>query len=103
MKEQYDDRQGYCRMLGHTLSFRYCRVMNTGLPCHNILNCWFERFDVETFVGENYSQRELRDIFKPPKMKIAAIAEVVNKVSGTGSAEPVDVMKKGDDKGEETG
>jgi hypothetical protein len=28
---------------------------------------------------------------------------VVNKVSGTGSAEPVDVMKKGDDKGEETG
>jgi len=97
MKEQYDEKQGYCRMLGHTLSFRYCRAMNSGLPCHNILNCWFERFDIETFVAENYSKEELQDIFKPPKMKIARMVEVVEKVTGAESDETVDLKKRDDD------
>jgi hypothetical protein len=101
MKEQYDAKEGYCRMLGHTLSFRYCRAMNTGLPCHNILNCWFERFDIETFIAENYSEEELRDIFKPPKMKIATMVEVIDKVANAETAEPVETMKRGGANGEE--
>ncbi len=80
MKEQYDEKTGYCRMLGHTLAFRYCRVMNEGIPCHNILNCWYERFEVEAFVAENYSKEEQQTIFKPPKMKITALAEAVDRV-----------------------
>jgi len=83
-------------MLGHTLSFRYCRTMNTGLPCHNILNCWFERFDIETFIAENYSEEELQDIFKPPKMKIATMVEVVAKVTRAENDETVDSTKRGD-------
>ena len=80
MKEQYDDKNGYCRMLGHTLSFRYCRALGMeGEPCHNILNCWFERFDVERFMGENYSEEEIEGIFKPPKTRISALAEIANK------------------------
>jgi hypothetical protein len=101
MKEQYDTREGYCRMLGHILSFRYCRVMNTGLPCHNILNCWFERFDVETFVAENYSEEELQNIFKPPKMKIATMIEVVGKATGRETAAPAQMTKKGNGNGGE--
>jgi len=80
MKEQYDEKNGYCRMLGHTLAFRYCRTMQSGLPCHNILNCWFERFDIEAFVSAYYSEEELQEIFQPPKMKIATMAEVIDKV-----------------------
>lgn len=86
-------------MLGHTLSFSYCRAMNSGLPCHNILNCWFERFDIETFITENYSKKELQDIFKPPKMKIATMFEVVDRVTGTGSDETVDSTRRDDGKG----
>ena len=80
MKEQYDKKNGYCRMLGHTLGFRYCRTMNEGLPCHNILNCWFERFDIKSFMSAHYSEEELQAVFQPPKMKIAAMVEVINKV-----------------------
>ena len=101
MKEQYDEKEGYCRMLGHTLSFRYCRAMSAGLPCHNILNCWFERFDIETFVTENYTKEELRDIFKPPKTKIATMFEVIDRVTATGSDKTVDSTKSDDDNGEE--
>jgi hypothetical protein len=81
MKEQYDDKSGYCRMLGPTLGFNYCRRMQEGLPCYNILNCWFERFPVEEFIGENYSTEEQKLIFKPPKKKLDALAEVLNNVS----------------------
>jgi len=67
-------------MLGHTLAFRYCRTMNSGLPCHNILNCWFERFDIKAFMSAHYSEEELKTIFQQPKMKIATMLEVINKV-----------------------
>jgi len=90
-------------MLGHTLGFRFCRTMNGGLPCHNILNCWFERFGVEAFIAENYSKEELQAIFKPPKMKIATMVEVLDKVIKPETAEGVDVTEKGNRNGEERG
>jgi len=80
MKEQYDEKSGYCRMLGHTLGFNYCRIMREGLPCHNILNCWFERFPVQEFIRENYSAEEQQAIFQPPRMKLETLSEVLSKV-----------------------
>ena len=79
MKDQYDEKQGYCRMLGHTLGFRYCRTMNSGLPCHNILNCWFERLDIKKFVAENYSKQEQELIFSPPRTRLDALLELAGK------------------------
>lgn len=43
-----------CRRLGHEVSFQYCREEGKTRPCHLILNCWWERFDVRSFVRENY-------------------------------------------------
>ena len=79
MKDQYDDKSGYCRILGHTLGFNYCRIMQEGLPCHNILNCWFERFPVETFLEENYSSEEQKAILHPPRTRMDALAAALNK------------------------
>ncbi len=81
MKEQYDEKKGYCRMLGHTLAFRYCRTMNEGLPCHNVLNCWYERIDVEEYIAENYSKEQQRTIFEPPQTKMARLSEILNKLN----------------------
>ncbi len=67
-------------MLGHTLFFRYCRCMNEGLPCHNILNCWFERLEIESFMAENYSEEELQVIFKAPEMKLVSLAKILRRV-----------------------
>ena len=33
-------------MLGHDLTFAYCRAPAKQLPCRKILDCWFETFDV---------------------------------------------------------
>ena len=79
MIEQYDDKSGYCRMLGHTLGFNYCRIMHEGLPCHNILNCWFERLPIRAFIEEHYSADEQQRIFQPPKPKMVTLAEILNR------------------------
>ncbi len=67
-------------MLGHALGFNYCRIMQQGLPCHNILNCWFERFPVEEFIAEHYSKEEQQAIFKPPKKKLETLSEVLGRI-----------------------
>ncbi len=68
-------------MLGHTLSFRYCRTMKEGLPCHNVLNCWYERIDVEEFIAVHYSEDEQMAIFQPPQTKLATLSEILNRLN----------------------
>ncbi len=77
MKEQYDQQEGYCPMLGHFLEFQYCRTMKEGLPCGRILNCWFEKFPVEQFVLDHYSEDEQRKIMEPPKAKVNTLVELI--------------------------
>ena len=69
MNDKYDKMEGYCRMLGHVLAFRYCRTMNERLPCSRILDCWFRRLPIREFIEENYSEEEKIRIFQPPKPK----------------------------------
>ena len=42
-----------CPRLGHELIFGYCRRETGGRPCRLILDCWWERFDVRTFLQAN--------------------------------------------------
>ncbi len=82
MKEQYDNEEGYCRMLGHRLPFRYCRTANNDeFPCRKIMDCWYDVFPVLEFLAENYTEDELKQAFQPqPKTRMATLIEIVNKV-----------------------
>lgn len=80
MIDQFDKKDGYCRMLGHVLPFHYCRTMNEGLPCGKILDCWFRRMPIKEFIERNYSDEEQQRIFQPPKPKMISIAEIVANV-----------------------
>lgn len=80
MIEKFDDKEGYCRMLGHVIPFKYCRTVNYRLPCHKILDCWFKRLPIRQFVAENYSEEDQQRIFEPPKPKMVSIAKIVGDV-----------------------
>ncbi len=69
MLEQYDSEQGYCRKLGHHLNFQYCRTERNGKPCIKIFDCWFEKFDIKTFMRENFTSEEIEALNSatPPK------------------------------------
>ena len=77
--QRYDKEEAYCRMLGHYLPFRYCRTLKEGLPCHKIMDCWFERLPIETFINEHYSEAELKKVFSPPTPKMASIVSLIEK------------------------
>lgn len=77
MIEQYDDREGYCKILGHFLTFKYCRSVNIGLPCSKALDCWFQNFPVQEFINTNYTVDEQKKIVEIPKPKIQSLSEIL--------------------------
>ena len=79
MITENDHREIRCPMLGHPLQFSYCRSANLGDPCRKIFDCWFERFDVESFVKANFSDETIEKIFEPAKPKMFSILEIAQR------------------------
>ncbi len=77
MREQYDKEEGYCKILGHFLTFDYCKTSNNGLPCSKVLDCWFQQFPIQEFIDSSYSKEEQKKIFEPPKSKILSLSEIL--------------------------
>ena len=75
----HDNREGYCRMLGHHLKFTYCRLCQDGLPCFKILDCWFEQLDIREFVESQYTEAEIARFLTPPKPKITTLMSLIEK------------------------
>ena len=80
MIEDHDQEEGYCRSLGHSVRFAYCRAGARKLPCARIADCWFERFPVVEFLSGHYSREDLDRIFAPPPGKIESILAILEGV-----------------------
>jgi hypothetical protein len=78
-KETYDHLEVYCRKLGHTLPFKYCRIESNGLPCSKIMDCWFQRFPIQEYIQNNYSREEITRICSPSKSKMDYIHDLMNR------------------------
>ncbi len=74
---EHDEREGYCRMLGHRLGFGYCRTVNGGMPCHKVLDCWFEQFSVREFIREHYTAEQVESFLAPPKPRMQSLLELI--------------------------
>ena len=74
-----DDRSRRCPMLGHDLSFAYCRAPGRDLPCGRIFDCWWEMFDVEAFVRAHYGEDDIQKILAPRQDKTLSIIELIAK------------------------
>jgi hypothetical protein len=77
MDLNFDTRQGYCRKLGHYLTFKYCRQEHHGLPCPKIRDCWFNDLNVDQFIRHNYKPEEIEYILQPAKPKISTIIDLI--------------------------
>ena len=77
--KRYDEEQIYCRMLGHHLAFHYCRTVKDQLPCHKIMDCWFERIDIKDFLKVHYSDQEIAKALAPPPPKMASLVSLIEK------------------------
>jgi hypothetical protein len=70
-----------CRRLGHEVTFGYCRQETGGKPCHLILDCWWEQFDVRAFLRVNLSPADMADVERvrssPPPSKVLNLFDLI--------------------------
>ena len=81
--ESKDKLERRCPMLGHPLSFKYCRKTAKGIPCKKIIQCWWEDFDINEFLNENFSKEELLEILKPSKTKVSSLLDLIEQAKKT--------------------
>jgi N utilization substance protein B len=77
--EDKDTLEQRCPRLGGPVSFKYCRTTGEGdLPCFKIMDCWWETFDIRTYLENTLSETAFKSITeaKPP-YKILSILELI--------------------------
>lgn len=75
----YDERETYCRMLGHDVPFKYCRQVAEGAPCRRVADCWYTQFDVTAWLTEHYTPEQIDRITAPPPAKLLSILELIER------------------------
>lgn len=72
-------RKRRCPRLGHDIAFEYCLMSGEGdTICWKIFDCWWEIFDVETYLKANLPEEEYRRLAqKEPKNKVTSILEIM--------------------------
>ncbi len=70
-----------CRRLGQEVTFGYCRQEMGGKPCRLILDCWWERFDVRSFLQANLSAEAMAEVEQagtsPPPSKVLSLVDLI--------------------------
>lgn len=77
-----DDLVVRCRRLGHEVTFKYCRTLEGQTVCRTIRDCWWERFDVDSWLSKNLSPDEFEKLAAgaPPPPKISTILDIIQRV-----------------------
>ena len=64
-------------MLGHHLTFAYCRQTASEQPCRKIFDCWFDKLDIKQFIKENFTKEQIKNLLAPPKAKMVSLVELI--------------------------
>ncbi|MFO8006813.1 MAG: hypothetical protein R6V05_03665 [Candidatus Brocadiia bacterium] len=76
--DEHDERTRRCPRLGHEVHFRYCRMQEGESLCLGILDCWWERFDVQSYVEEHYGAEEVERLQnREPGSKMGTILDLI--------------------------
>ncbi|NOY70271.1 MAG: hypothetical protein GXP53_12445 [Deltaproteobacteria bacterium] len=76
---QVNSQKRRCPRLGSIIEFQYCLISGEDdLPCWKILDCWWETFDVESYLKARLPEA----VFSPlatarPSNKVASILDIV--------------------------
>jgi len=75
-----------CRRLGHEVAFGYCRQETDGKPCRLILDCWWECFNVRSFLRAHLSEAAMAEVERasasPPPSKLLSLVEMIEQAKG---------------------
>jgi hypothetical protein len=81
MEEHDQDLLPRCRRLGHEINFGYCRRESGGKPCRLILDCWWETFDVRSFLRTHLPEETMSQLEEArtvgPAPKVASLLDLI--------------------------
>ena len=91
-----------CPRLGHELTFGYCRQETAGKPCRLILDCWWEQFDVRSFLQANLPEEAMAQVERagaaPPPSKVLSLLDIVQQARDQLGLEQPDAGSQRQDK-----
>jgi hypothetical protein len=76
-------------MLGHEVPFTYCRKQEGNRLCGRILDCWWQTFDVCSFLKDNLPEEEFETLAQPAPRppKLASLADLIAQARARVAAE----------------
>jgi hypothetical protein len=81
LSEHDQDVLPRCRRLGQEVAFGFCRQETAGKPCRLILDCWWEQFDVRSFLQAHLSLEAMAQVERasasPPPSKVLSLLDIV--------------------------
>ena len=81
LNEHDQDVRPRCPRLGQEMTFGYCRQETRGRPCRLILDCWWERFDVRSFLQANLAEEAMAQVERagaaPPPSKVLSLVDTI--------------------------
>lgn len=77
--DEKDALERRCPRLGGPIPFSYCKTTGeNGLPCFKIMDCWWETFDIRTYLENNLSETAFKAISEArPPDKITSILDLI--------------------------
>lgn len=81
-KKNPDQLQRRCPRLGGPIEFSYCRKCeDQGRPCFKVLDCWWEIFDVVTYMRQKLTEEQFNQLAqKNTKPKVVSIVEMIREI-----------------------
>ena len=79
MEDHFDPLERRCPRLGGPVTFAYCKGCgDQNQPCWKIIDCWWEHFDVVTYLRENLPAEAFQKLMDArPKPKLASLVEMI--------------------------
>ena len=69
-----------CPRLGSPVTFQYCLDYGSDgrLPCWKVIDCWWEIFDILTYLKDNFSEEDVKALETArPKPKMTSLMELI--------------------------
>jgi hypothetical protein len=79
LDETKDKLNRRCPRLGSPVFFQYCRTCEEEKqPCWKIIDCWWEAFDIISYLRDNYSEETFQALSEAkPKPKVNHLVTLI--------------------------
>jgi hypothetical protein len=83
-------RQTHCPRLGGQVPFSYCLAPGQAEPCFRILDCWWQTFDVVSYLQQRLAPQHFEKLLaeQPPPNRLNSILRILEDLTEKKGTDP---------------